>query len=107
MKIKTSVKLSYQSKDVDYHEGLVATIKFREKGKIFKTKLNMFLIKHSNCLYRDYLNDSKEMVSSKEKLHERVSEVVNKYFDDVYGDSRVRKILDGLEDKFEVEVEIE
>lgn len=111
MIIKAKVVLDYRYLDeLGKPKGLSMKIKFKEAGKVCKTKLYHYVIKPSQYdTYEEYIK-ALEFVSQNPKELKRVAkEYIQEYIEDKNEkntiENRVENAVNNIERKFEVEME--
>jgi hypothetical protein len=80
--VKVKVKFSYWESSIYYDVQLKMTIKFREKNKLFPTKLTKTVVKgqsSSGLLFEAFVYDCKMFIKNKEKIKSMVINMLKEY----------------------------
>lgn len=126
MEIKVSAELYYNHHDsyrlaVVYKEGLYASVKFRERGKLFRTEKRVPIVVYSlefssdDTYYSDYyeyLDRLNYISENKSIIYNKVEDIVIEHFKDKQKDenkdNKLEETLSKFNDisKFELKVKI-
>lgn len=120
MKIQATGELEYWRGECisTSPERLVLIVKFKEPKKIFKTKIEHWLLSDGTSVFcdsefktrKDYLNELERVVANESELKLTVSKLVGEHFKNKYRGSRntdrLNKILNLAPKEIKVEVEI-
>lgn len=118
MEVNAIARIKYNDDSLGW-ERLELIVKFREKGKLFKTKLNEDLATTENVYdldnyeYVDFLNDCEMYISELELIKRIAKNMIKKYFTDKYEtneeDKKLLEIKKKLKtlDSIEIKVKID